>query len=85
MALRSGKLDMGALIKTAMASPAIAPHKKDASSMPRSWPRHPHSLSPEALGLGEFQTLPSARAGMGARARGRAGGCVEDSDLYRVS
>ena len=38
-AASGGKLDMGALMKQAMASPSIAEHKKDAPNAPKSWPR----------------------------------------------
>jgi len=52
-----GKLDMGALMKQAMASPAIAPHKKDAPKYAQKLAKAAHSLSAEALSLDEFETL----------------------------
>jgi leucyl-tRNA synthetase len=52
-----GKLDMGALMKAAMASPAVAPYKKDAPKYAQKLAKQAHSLSAEALGLDEFQTL----------------------------
>jgi leucyl-tRNA synthetase len=52
-----GKLDMGALMKAAMASPSIAPHKKDAPKYAQKLAKAAHSLSAEALGLDEFETL----------------------------
>jgi leucyl-tRNA synthetase len=52
-----GKLDMGALMKEAMASPAVAPYKKDAPKYAQKLAKAAHSLSAEALGLDEFQTL----------------------------
>ena len=52
-----GKLDMGALMKEAMASPAIAEHKKDAPKYAQKLAKAAHSLSAEALGLDEFETL----------------------------
>ena len=52
-----GKLDMGALMKQAMASPAIAEHKKDAPKYAQKLAKAAHSLSAEALGQDEFETL----------------------------
>ena len=52
-----GKLDMGALMKEAMANPAIAKHKKDAPKYAQKLAKATHSLSAEALGLDEFETL----------------------------
>lgn len=60
MALASGnggKLDMGALMKAVMASPAVAAHKKDVPKYAQKLAKAAHSLSAEALGLDEFQTL----------------------------
>lgn len=57
-----GKLDMGALMKEAMASPAIAPFKKDAPKYAQKLAKAAHSLSAEALGLDEFETLSRERA-----------------------
>ncbi len=56
-AAAGGKLDMGALMKEAMASPAIAEHKKDAPKYAQKLAKAAHSLSAEALGLDEFETL----------------------------
>ncbi len=56
-AAKGGKLDMGALMKEAMASPAIAAHKKDAPKYAQKLAKAAHSLSAEALGLDEYQTL----------------------------
>jgi leucyl-tRNA synthetase len=52
-----GKLDMGALMKAAMASPAIAPFKKDAPKYAQKLAKAAHSLSADALGLDELETL----------------------------
>jgi leucyl-tRNA synthetase len=52
-----GKLDMGALMKAAMATPSIAEHKKDAPKYAQKLAKAAHSLSAEALGLDEFETL----------------------------
>jgi len=57
-----GKLDMGALMKAAMASPAISPHKKDAPKYAQKLAKAAHSLSAEALGLDEFETLGREKA-----------------------
>ena len=57
-----GKLDMGALMKQAMASPVIAPHKKDAPKYAQKLAKAAHSLSAEALSLDEFETLARERA-----------------------
>jgi leucyl-tRNA synthetase len=57
-----GKLDMGALMKAAMASPAVAPYKKDAPKYAQKLAKAAHSLSAEALGLDEFQTLSREKA-----------------------
>lgn len=56
-AVVGGKLDMGALMKEAMANPAIAKHKKDAPKYAQKLAKATHSLSAEALGLDEFETL----------------------------
>lgn len=56
-----GKLDMGALMKAAMASPAVSPYKKDAPKYAQKLAKAAHSLSAEALGLDEFQTLSSEK------------------------
>ncbi len=57
-----GKLDMGALMKQAMASPAIAPFKKDAPKYAQKLAKAAHSLSAEALGVDEFETLSREKA-----------------------
>jgi len=57
-----GKLDMGALMKQAMAMPAIAAHKKDAPKYAQKLAKAAHSLSAEALGLDEFETLTREKA-----------------------
>jgi leucyl-tRNA synthetase len=56
-AAQGGKLDMGALMKQAMASPSISEHKKDAPKYAQKLAKAAHSLSAEALGLDEFETL----------------------------
>jgi leucyl-tRNA synthetase len=56
-ATKEGKLDMSALMKEAMASPTVAPYKKDAPKYAQKLAKAAHSLSAEALGLDEFQTL----------------------------
>jgi leucyl-tRNA synthetase len=56
------KRDMGALMKQAMASPAIAPFKKDAPKYAQKLAKAAHSLSAEALGLDEFETLGREKA-----------------------
>jgi leucyl-tRNA synthetase len=56
-AAQGGKLDMGALMKAAMATPAIAQHKKDAPKYAQKLAKAAHSLSAEALGQDEFETL----------------------------
>jgi leucyl-tRNA synthetase len=48
---------MGALMKQAMAAPAIAEHKKDAPKYAQKLAKAAHSLSAEALGLDELETL----------------------------
>ena len=48
---------MSALMKQAMATPAIAEHKKDAPKYAQKLAKAAHSLSAEALGLNEFETL----------------------------
>ena len=48
---------MGALMKEAMANPAIAEHKKDAPKYAQKLAKAAHSLSAEALGLDEYETL----------------------------
>ena len=59
---QGGKLDMGALMKQAMASPTIAEHKKDAPKYAQKLAKAAHSLSAEALGLDEFETLAREKA-----------------------
>jgi len=59
---RDGKLDMGALMKQAMATPVIARHKKDAPRYAQKLAKAAHSLSAEALGLDEFETLSREKA-----------------------
>jgi len=54
---KGGKLDMGALMKEAMANPEIGKHKKDAPKYAGKLAKAAHSLTAEALGLDEFQTL----------------------------
>ena len=61
-AAQSGKLDMSALMKAAMATPAIAEHKKDAPKYAQKLAKAAHSLSAEALGLDEFETLTREKA-----------------------
>jgi leucyl-tRNA synthetase len=56
-AAQGGKLDMGALMKQAMADPAISQHKKEAPKYAQKLAKAAHSLSAEALGLDEFETL----------------------------
>jgi leucyl-tRNA synthetase len=60
-AAAGGKLDMGALMKEAMTSPAIAAHKKDAPKYAGKLAKAAHSLSAEVLGLDEFETLSRER------------------------
>ena len=57
---------MGALMKQAMASPAIAPFKKDAPKYAQKLAKAAHSLSAEALGLDEFETLSREKAYLAA-------------------
>ena len=64
---------MGALMKQAMASPSIAEHKKDAPKYAQKLAKAAHSLSAEALGLDEFETLGKGE-GIPADGAGRAGG-----------
>jgi leucyl-tRNA synthetase len=61
-AAEGGKLDMSALMKAAMATPAIAEHKKDAPKYAQKLAKAAHSLSAEALGLDEFETLTREKA-----------------------
>jgi leucyl-tRNA synthetase len=61
-----GKLDMGALMKQAMASPEIAPFKKEAPKYAQKLAKAAHSLSAEALGLDEFETLSREKAYLAA-------------------
>ena len=61
-----GKLDMSALMKAAMATPAIAEHKKDAPKYAQKLAKAAHSLSAEALGLDEFETLTREKAYLAA-------------------
>jgi len=63
-AAQGGKLDIGALMKQAIASPAIAPFKKDAPKYAQKLAKVAHSLSAEALSLDEFETLSRERAYM---------------------
>jgi leucyl-tRNA synthetase len=65
-AATGGKLDMGALMKQAMASPAIAEHKKDAPKCAQKLAKAAHSLSAEALGLDELETLTREKAYLAA-------------------
>ena len=48
--VEGGKLDMGALMKQAMASPAIAPFKKDAPKYAQKLAKAAHSLSQRRWG-----------------------------------
>jgi len=59
---QGGKLDMSVLMKQAMATPAIAEHKKDAPKYAQKLAKAAHSLSAEALGLDEFETLSREKA-----------------------
>jgi len=68
-ATKEGKLDMGALMKAALADPAVAPYKKDAPKYAQKLAKAAHSLSAEALGLDELQTL-SREKGYLAKALG---------------
>ena len=61
-AAEGGKLDMSALMKAAMATPAIAAFKKDAPKYAQKLAKAAHSLSAEALGLDEFETLTREKA-----------------------
>lgn len=49
-------------MKLAMATPAIAEHKKDAPKYAQKLAKAAHSLSSEALGLDEFETLTREKA-----------------------
>jgi leucyl-tRNA synthetase len=60
-AAEGGKLDMGALMKQAMARPAIAPFKKDAPKYAQKLAKAAHSLSADALGLDEQLTLDNEK------------------------
>jgi len=51
------KLVIVALIEQAMADPAISKNKKDAPKYAQKLAKAAHSLSAEALGLDELQTL----------------------------
>jgi leucyl-tRNA synthetase len=57
---------MGALMKQAMATPAIAEHKKDAPKYAQKLAKAAHPLSAEALGLDEFETLSREKAYLAA-------------------
>jgi len=61
-AAEGGKLDMGALMKQAMNNPDMAPFKKDAPKYAQKLAKAAHSLSAEALGLDEFETLGREKA-----------------------
>jgi hypothetical protein len=50
-AAEGGKLDMGALMKQAMASPAIAPYKKDAPKYAQKLAKAAHSLRAAGSGF----------------------------------
>src|SRR5512137_296450 len=65
-AATGGKLDMGSLMKQAMASPSISEHKKDAPKYAQKLDKAAHSLSAEALGLDEFETLSREKAYLAA-------------------
>ncbi len=58
----NGKLDMRTLMTAAMNHPSIAPHKKDAPKYAQKLAKAAHSLSAEALGLDEFETLGREKA-----------------------
>jgi len=53
-------------MKQAMATPVIARHKKDAPSYAQKLAKAAHSLSAEALGLDEFETLSREKAYLSA-------------------
>lgn len=57
---------MWALVKQAMASPAIAEHRKDAPKYAQKLAKAAHSLSAEAMGLDELQTLSREKAYLAA-------------------
>jgi hypothetical protein len=58
---------MGALMKQAMASPAIAPFKKDAPKYAQKLAKAAHSLSAEALKLHGIEAFSCERAHSRAR------------------
>jgi leucyl-tRNA synthetase len=60
--IKDGKLDMGMLMKTAMAQPNVANHKKDVSKYAQKLAKEVHSLTADALNLDEFQTLSQEKA-----------------------
>ncbi len=53
----NGKLDMSALMKSAMSDPVISQHKKDAPKYAQKLAKSAHSLSITDLKLDEFETL----------------------------
>jgi leucyl-tRNA synthetase len=55
--IRDGKLDMGMLMKTAMAQPNIADHRKDLPKYAQKLVNTVHSLTADTLNVDEFQTL----------------------------
>jgi leucyl-tRNA synthetase len=57
-----GRLDVGALMKAAMAHPEISKHRKDAPKYAQRLAKASHSLGGEALSLDELQTLDRERA-----------------------
>jgi leucyl-tRNA synthetase len=60
--LETKKADMGPFMKGAMSSPLIAPHKKDMPKYAMKLAKAAHSLSAEALGLDELETLAREKA-----------------------
>jgi len=55
--VRSGNVDMGALMKAAMASPEVAKNKKEAPKYAQKLAKAAHSLAKEPLELDELQIL----------------------------
>lgn len=53
----NGKLDMSALMKSAMSDPLISKYKKDAPKYAQKLAKAAHSLSEDDLKLDEFETL----------------------------
>ncbi len=61
---RGGKLDMGALMKVAMANEEISAHKKDAPKYAQKLAKSAHTLTRDVLALDEFETLSREKAYM---------------------